>query len=324
MAGGDDEAGNGSTSTENGGAAKPPRSYLPKHPGEFNPSEESWSLYMTRFKIFLGAGDDGAIPESRRGLVLLSGLGPKTVELLSNLVTAKDIAELSVVEIDDALKGHFHSHECLAAHRFKYWKRDQQSGEPLKDYVSEIRHLALACKFGNSLDEMLRDKLIFGIRSTSTQKRLLAEDMTFKQAEDLARALESAEKNALEMQSSGTGDRWTGNGSEVQAVTAQGRRQQAVSGRSQWDGAGSRTSGRRGSRAANFGREPSSSEDDDDECTRCGGKHPTEGCRHRDSRCHDCGRRGHLARVCNANRGAERRRFNYVRQEEEDDFARLG
>lgn len=40
------------------------------------------------------------------------------------------------------------------------------------------------------------------------------------------------------------------------------------------------------------------SEKPDMECYRCGGKHPTSECRFKTAECHNCGKRGHIARVC--------------------------
>ena len=50
---------------------------------------------------------------------------------------------------------------------------------------------------------MLRDRLVCGINDSGIQRRLLAEsDLTFKKALDLAQAIEAAERNIQDLQSS--------------------------------------------------------------------------------------------------------------------------
>ena len=51
------------------------------------------------------------------------------------------------------------------------------------------------------MDEMLRDRLVCGINDSRLQRRLLTEPgLTFQKALELARAFESAEKNARDLQ----------------------------------------------------------------------------------------------------------------------------
>ncbi|KAH7932810.1 hypothetical protein HPB49_003248 [Dermacentor silvarum] len=44
-------------------------------------------------------------------------------------------------------------------------------------------------------------------------------------------------------------------------------------------------------------------------CERCGSPHATHTCRHRNTKCHHCGRKGHLAKVCSIGRSRERGAF---------------
>ena len=45
------------------------------------------------------------------------------------------------------------------AEHFRFYKRNQQQGEHVTDYVAELRRLAVNCEFGNFLDEALCDCL---------------------------------------------------------------------------------------------------------------------------------------------------------------------
>jgi len=58
------------------------------------------------------------------------------------------------------------------------------------------------CEFGNSLDSALRDRLVCGLCREAIQKRLPTEaTLTFKGAIDIAVAMETAARDATELQS---------------------------------------------------------------------------------------------------------------------------
>ena len=272
------------------------------HPGRFDPGVENWNLYLSRFKIYCQLKGD-KLPAASQGLALLNGLGAQTVELLTNLISPLEIHKMTVKEIDDALKTHYETNECQAAHRFKFWKRDQQSGEPMKDYIAEIRRLALPCKFGNALNDLLRDKLIFGIRSSGIQKRLLMEDIDFKKAEEMARSMESATQNILDMNSLSSG---AVAGDGVQAVKAKKLYKRSSN---PW---GSRA--RRGIPR----QTSSSSEEREEECDACGAvDHSKKNCRFRTYICRRCEEKGHLAKVCPEKKKPNR--CTWIQYDDDDD-----
>ena len=67
-------------------------------------------------------------------------------------------------------------------------------------FVAELGALAATCKFRDTLEDMLRDRIVCGINESATQRRLLAEPkLTFKRALELARGLETAARNVKEL-----------------------------------------------------------------------------------------------------------------------------
>ena len=89
----------------------------------------------------------------------------------------------------------------VIAERFRFHKRDQKDGERVSTYLAELRKLAEHCQFGDYLNDALRDRFACGLRAGSIQKRLLAEDkLTLKKATEMAIAMETAAKDAIELQ----------------------------------------------------------------------------------------------------------------------------
>ena len=97
------------------------------------------------------------------------------------------------------LKSHYDPKPLVIAERFHFHKREQGS---IAEYEAGLRKL---CKFGQYLDDALRDRFVCGLRHEGTQKRLLAErELTFTKARDIALGVEAAEKNLKEVRNVAT------------------------------------------------------------------------------------------------------------------------
>ena len=67
-------------------------------------------------------------------------------------------------------------------------------------YVAELRSLAEFCNFGQTLEAMLRDRIVCGINDDAIQRRLLAEPvLTFKKSLEIAQGLEATARHMREL-----------------------------------------------------------------------------------------------------------------------------
>ena len=57
--------------------------------------------------------------------------------------------------------------------RYVFNSRSQKPGESFDQFLAELRKLAATCQFGTFEDEMLRDRIVTGLRDHSQRKRLL-------------------------------------------------------------------------------------------------------------------------------------------------------
>ena len=157
----------------------------------------------------------------------------------------------------------------MAVHRYKFNSRVRQQGESVASFVAELRHLAIDCEFGDSLNEMLRDRLVCGVNDSRIQRRLLSEaDLDFDKALKAALAMEMADRDAEDLQ----GDK--------KATTTEGAIFRAGVGEPR-----------------NRGYQ---------NCYRCGGKHKASLCKHKENVCHHCGKKGHILRACRKARSETR------------------
>ena len=143
----------------------------------------------------------------------------------------------------------------------------------LASYVAALRELAEHCKYGTTLPEMLRDRLVCGVNHEGIQKKLLAEkDLDYAKAFSLAQAIEAAEKDTKNLKS-GSGASQQGPGLLFHKNTSHGQR-----------------------RAKNV--------DTPITCYRCGGPHLAPACKYKDAVCTYCKKSGHLEKVCIAKKKA--------------------
>ena len=72
-------------------------------------------------------------------------------------------------------------------------------------FVATMKRLAEHCEFKESLSEVIRDRLVYGLRSEAIQKRLLTERaLTLDRASEISVSMEMAAKEAHQLSSSTT------------------------------------------------------------------------------------------------------------------------
>ena len=76
--------------------------------------------------------------------------------------------------------------------RFNFNMRVQQEGETVDAYVTALKALAKTCNFGQLQDDLLRDRIVIGIKDNATRKKLLnMPRLTLKKCIDMCRTHES-------------------------------------------------------------------------------------------------------------------------------------
>ena len=165
---------------------------------EFDPSLEAWTSYAERLEFYFTAND---ITEAvKKRAILITALSPSTFELLRSLIQPAKPMEKTYAQLVKQLADHYHPKPSEIVQRFKFNTRDREPSESVSAYVAALKALAEHCKYGDSLNSMLRDRLVCGVRDSVIQKRLLQEaDLTFQKAFEMAQGIEAATKNAKDI-----------------------------------------------------------------------------------------------------------------------------
>ena len=167
--------------------------------GEFNPQREDWTSYTERLQEYFAANE--IAEAAKQKAVLLSVVGVETYQLMRSLTAPQKPTEKSFEQLVTIVKEHHNPRPSVILQRFKFGSRKQKPGESIATFASELKRLSEHCNFGNTLDDMLRDRIVCEISNARLQQRLLAEpELTLKRALELAQAQESAEQGAQQLQ----------------------------------------------------------------------------------------------------------------------------
>ena len=137
---------------------------------EFKPSEENWNQYVERLEQYFIANDVKDMAKQRA--IFLSVCGSKTYAVLRDVLQPRKPAEITLKDIFAVLAKHFNPTPSLIVERFKFHSRARATNESVAEFVAGLRKLTEHCDFRDSLEDMLRDRLVCGVNDEKIQRRL--------------------------------------------------------------------------------------------------------------------------------------------------------
>ncbi|KAK0139329.1 hypothetical protein N1851_024035 [Merluccius polli] len=238
----------------------------------FDSQTQTWEEYVEVLGHFFVA--NGIADEGKKRAILLSSVGSRTYSLMRNLLSPNKPGEKSYEDLTALLQSHYNPKPSEIVQRFKFNSRVRATTETVTEYVAVLRELAQHCNYGDKLKEMLRDRLVCGVADDRMQRRLLAEpELTFERALKVALAMETATRDVRDLQLK-----------TLDGTVSKAAPQLLVHNvESNHKGQGKAT--------------PLT-------CYRCGGEHMAKDCRFINEKCHACGKKGHVKRVCKSSPSA--------------------
>ena len=78
----------------------------------------------------------------------------------------------------------------LVVHRHRFLTRDQQPGESIDQFVTELRTLAASCEWGELKDDLICSRIVIAISSNTVRLLRSETDLTLQKAIDICRIAE--------------------------------------------------------------------------------------------------------------------------------------
>ena len=247
----------------------------PPDPFNFKKPDE-WPRWSKRFEQFRVASGLSAEDDTRQVCTLLYCLGNEAEDVLRSTNISEDDRK-SYRAVYSKFDSFFQVRKNVIFERARFNRRNQLAGETVEQYIAVLYNLAESCEYGALKNEMIRDRLVVGIRDCALSEHLqLDANLTLDKAKLAIRQKEAVH----EQQDFLKGD----SKSNPIAIDAVVKTHKKPSTPQHPVEKGNRTTAARSTQK---------------HCNRCGkGPHRRDQCPARDATCHKCRRKGHFCAQC--------------------------
>ena len=256
-------------------------------PEEFNfRNPDDWPRWKRRFQQFREASGLAEQSGSKQVCTLLYCLGEEAESILTSTNTMADNRK-DYDTIITKLDSFFQVRRNVIFERARFNRRNQQADETAEQYIMTLYDLAANCNYGEMEAEMIRDRLVVGIRDSALSERLqLDPELTLEKAKKTIRQREAVHEQQRTLKGSAE--------NHVDAIQPQRPPKDTRYRTRRGNGGDSRE------REQTRGKpRQNQTQTDGKQCNRGGrGQHAREKCPARDARCHNCQRRGHYSAQC--------------------------
>ena len=128
-------------------------------------------LFKNKFNLYLRANDLDEKSEKLKVAILLSVIGDDAYELLETLNATEENSTTEV--IFKKLKEYYEPKYNAVVEQFKFFRQDQEEAESFDKFLREIKMIAKRCDFGTLEDNMVKVRIVLGVRNFALQERLL-------------------------------------------------------------------------------------------------------------------------------------------------------
>lgn len=235
---------------------------------------EEWEKWIRRFERFRVASGLASRAQEVQVSTLIYSMGDQADDVLRSLALSEEDRK-SYAVVKSTFDNYFGQRRNVIFERAKFNRRRQDEGESVETFITDLFSLAEHCGYGSLHDEMIRDRIVVGIRNNGLSERLqLDPRLTLESAIAQVRQSEAVKQQQPLLR--GKPD------TPVGAVLRAGGGTRAIRG------------GR--SNSSTTSRRPATTEG----CPRCGKRpnHDRAQCPARDQICRSCNKRGHFRAVC--------------------------
>ncbi|EZA47292.1 hypothetical protein X777_16444, partial [Ooceraea biroi] len=160
-------------------------------PGEFDFSRpETWPKWIKRFERYISVTGLSDKSEQDKINLLCYTMGEKSEEVMIQVMPSIT-ASTRFAEVKAKFDAYFSPKRNVIFERYKFNSRVRETGETVDSFVTALHSLAETCEYGVLRNDLIRDRIVIGIRDTRASERLqLINDLTLEKALEIARQAE--------------------------------------------------------------------------------------------------------------------------------------
>ncbi|KII61981.1 Transposon Ty3-G Gag-Pol polyprotein [Thelohanellus kitauei] len=167
----------------------------------YKPEVEKLNIYFSRFELACDIYGVKSMEDMRA--LFIRNVGGETYSVIADNFDITGLKKVSFMDIKEFLQDYFIAKTSFLLERFNFHKRERKDDESFSTYAHELKRAAKNCRFGNSLEERLRDQFVVGLRHKRIQEELFARiespETLFSDILKISTSLESAEKDRAKL-----------------------------------------------------------------------------------------------------------------------------
>ena len=153
---------------------------------------QNWKKWKQIWDSFEIASRMTEQADKYRVATFITCIGPDALEVYNGLPFEED-DKSKISKVIELMQKYCIGQTNVIYERYRFNNRVQEEGESIDSYTTSLRALAQTCNFATFTDELIRDRIVCGIRDNGVTKRLLQEPkLTLTRCLDICRATESA------------------------------------------------------------------------------------------------------------------------------------
>lgn len=162
---------------------------------------ENFRKWKQQLMTFLAATECDAKPKETQTAIVLNLAGDEVIEISNHFVYAEEESGTDPDCVLKKIEEYCTPRKNEVYDSYKFWTTPLSA--PIDHFVAELRTKAKNCAFGEMMDRMIRDKIMFSITDTSLKSRLMRENenLTLTRLITIARAHEAALGHLKDMDS---------------------------------------------------------------------------------------------------------------------------
>ena len=152
---------------------------------------DNWRRWEQQFLVYYTACELSKKAKETQVAILLHAAGPEAQEIHETFTFVNDDDKKDYKAILAKFRTYCNPRKNVTYDRHLFWSRNQFEGESVDHWVTDLKCRAGRCEFGGESNNMVRDKIIFGVADDRLKERLLREpDLDINKALDICRAAE--------------------------------------------------------------------------------------------------------------------------------------